>query len=1452
SNKAALLQGLGTTKKATPDSPLKTAGQAAASFGTGIIKGAGEVGAFATDILMTPSDLVRGAFDENYKYNRLQEGILPRTKAYETDVWDKTMGKAIDLPDTAANEAAEMVGSIIPSLAVGGGGTLKAVKGVKKASEPVAKALKDLAKKTPTAVKKGVGIGAVATGYETIKGATDPEYADRRETLPSQIGASLRGGVGDTVKLAGSVAEWKDQHELADSLKKTGAGISEGYDSKQVPFSWKSFFDPDWYANNAARSIPTTAALIPAMVIFYKGGAKIAGMRGFGKFGQAVIGSLAGSVASRPMESALEAGGTYEDALARGMTEDEATAAAQKVYEANLKLAGLDAAQLAAAFAPAPIKPASKLGKAGMAATKLGGVAGTEALEEGYQQAVQQQATGADTRGILAQMLNPNTEMKESMAIGGLFGLGTGGAGVINDVYRTRIEPSQVNDIWDNIKARTIESLPDSVMPQVKQRVEEYVQQGVPPKEAVDMVLDEVTEVPEVQEAISRITQEEANKVVGEITDTSTGATTTPSIIYSNKTNEPLQIIDDSNPEFLVVQNANNEKLVVARDDVSIDTPERAQQAEAEHSNIISPKEPQSAPVEQIETFEPVASEQQPEIQPEPVIPEQTAEVVTPEPVKQEVKPEPELSQESVKKEEPQEVNAEVVSKREQVEAKQEAEQKEVEVSTQTVKSSRIKTQGKDAPSFVAELLPDGTIVIHQYQGNKKINVPGVNKKLSSSEYLKRGSEYERRRYIYDSDVNSLKTDELAGVTPYVIDRNLDAINKAVADALKKSDQYTDTFAEKIEQHVKQKQNESEQVTSKIESKEEAKDELPEQTSEPSQAEPSSKEVGDYTITKTKHTKTGADIWVVKPKTKLSNQEFTALNAKMRKLGGGYSKFTKGFNFKEDPTSKLQPEQEVKPDSKSEPGKPESKPEQKPQAQQPEKPAEPIKNKDRSDDSTKKAEDGVELNQEEPAKEGEQGGIPDQKILEPGNEEGVSGGRLPSGTNVDSIRGTGGEGSGVSGENVGSVAGEVPVQQSEHGSNSTRPSANKVTHGSNEGRKPKGAADGSDDSHIRQQRGDGKDTNRDTDGSSGVPGEPEGSTDKQTQEEEQSKVAYENFRINEDNPVFVKGSKKARYEANIEALKTLDKVLSENREPTIEEQRKLALFSGWGALHEVFTYKYEDESSYYRPGSKKIPKYKDWEKEFYYTKELLDGIEERHFEGMYNYRGGLYENASGSTMNAHYTSPAVISCMFDALQQMGFKRGNLLEPSMGTGNFFGMLPDTLRSKTKLYGVELDPVTGKIAQLLYPNADIRIQGFQKSLYPDNFFDAVVGNVPFGAYQINDKNYPKFVTERIHNYFFARSLDKVKPGGIVAFISSVGTMDAPGNQRVREYLSQKANLVGAIRLPGDAFKDNAGTEVTTDIIFLQKLKEGELPGDINWTKTGEVEVDGSKYPLNQYYI
>ncbi|NLT52831.1 MAG: hypothetical protein GXX85_18150, partial [Ignavibacteria bacterium] len=324
-----------------------------------------------------------------------------------------------------------------------------------KATQPITQAAEKLSKMTPevakTVARKGAGIGAAATGYETIKGATDPEYVNpitKQETFPSQFGASLRGGVGDTISMFGSAVDWKDMPEVGEKLKETGAKISEGYESKQVPFSWKSVFDPDWYANNLARSIPMTASLIPVMVAAYKGGKKAASLRGFGKYGQVIIASLAGSTASRPIESMLEAAGGYEEAKAMGKSESEADAIAQRIYDENLKLAGLDSAQLALSFMPTPVKTAGKLGKTAMTAGKFAVVGGTESAEEGYQGAIQARATGQDDRSILRQILNPTPELQEAMAIGGIFGLGMGGTGIITNMMQ-------------DIKTNTIANLPN-------------------------------------------------------------------------------------------------------------------------------------------------------------------------------------------------------------------------------------------------------------------------------------------------------------------------------------------------------------------------------------------------------------------------------------------------------------------------------------------------------------------------------------------------------------------------------------------------------------------------------------------------------------------------------------------------------------------------------------------------------------------------------------------------------------------------------------------------------------------------------------------------------------------------------------------------------------------------------------------------------------------------------
>ena len=302
-----------------------------------------------------------------------------------------------------------------------------------------------------------------------------------------------------------------------------------------------------------------------------------------------------------------------------------------------------------------------------------------------------------------------------------------------------------------------------------------------------------------------------------------------------------------------------------------------------------------------------------------------------------------------------------------------------------------------------------------------------------------------------------------------------------------------------------------------------------------------------------------------------------------------------------------------------------------------------------------------------------------------------------------------------------------------------------------------------------------------------------------------------NFRITDIH--LGEGGPKAKFRANMDAINLLKELEFENRQATPEEQETLSRYVGWGGLADAF-----DES---KPA---------WAKEFAELYATLSPEE--------------YEAAKGTTLNAHYTSPTVIQAIYEAVGKMGFQTGNILEPSCGVGNFFGMLPEEMRG-SKLYGVELDSITGRIAKQLYPKADITIAGFQTTDRRD-FYDLAVGNVPFGQYSVNDRAYNK-LNFNIHNYFFAKSLDQVRPGGVVAFVTSRYTMDSK-DSTVRRYLAQRAELLGAIRLPNNAFKANAGTEVVSDIIFLQKR---DRPIDIapDWTQTGQTEDD---FTINRYFL
>ena len=319
-------------------------------------------------------------------------------------------------------------------------------------------------------------------------------------------------------------------------------------------------------------------------------------------------------------------------------------------------------------------------------------------------------------------------------------------------------------------------------------------------------------------------------------------------------------------------------------------------------------------------------------------------------------------------------------------------------------------------------------------------------------------------------------------------------------------------------------------------------------------------------------------------------------------------------------------------------------------------------------------------------------------------------------------------------------------------------------------------------------------------------------TESQSPIQNQSDISAENYVIS-DMELGV-GTAKEKFQRNVEAIRTLETIESEKRPATNEEREVLSKYVGWGGLADAF-----DETK------------NAWAKEYAELKTLLSEEE--------------YISARESTLNAHYTSPVIIQEIYRTLQRMGFTKGNLLEPSMGIGNFFGMLPETMR-ESHLYGVELDSLTGRIARLLYPKANITVDGYEKTSFPNDFFDAAVGNVPFGQYKVADKKYDKY-NFLIHDYFFGKTLDQVRPGGVIAFVTSKGTMDKE-NPKVRKYIAQRAELLGAVRLPNTAFKANAGTEVTSDILFLQK-RDRIVDIEPDWVHLSQ---DENGIAMNSYFV
>jgi hypothetical protein len=319
------------------------------------------------------------------------------------------------------------------------------------------------------------------------------------------------------------------------------------------------------------------------------------------------------------------------------------------------------------------------------------------------------------------------------------------------------------------------------------------------------------------------------------------------------------------------------------------------------------------------------------------------------------------------------------------------------------------------------------------------------------------------------------------------------------------------------------------------------------------------------------------------------------------------------------------------------------------------------------------------------------------------------------------------------------------------------------------------------------------------------------------QEPEAEKRPSRDFRITGAHRIG-QGSLREKANDNLTAIRTLKQVESENREATESENAQLARYAGWGAMANAF-----------RPYPPQ-----EWEHTARELRELLSEDE--------------YASARASTPNAHYTSPLVITAMWEAMQRLGFQGGTILEPSLGVGHFLGLMPEMEARRT---GVELDSITARIAQKLYPDSTIFAKGFEETPLPDNYFDVAIGNVPFGNFPVFDAGYKPALTRAIHDYFFAKSLDKVRPGGVMALITSRYTMDKQ-DPTMRRYLSERANLVGAIRLPNTAFKSNAGTEVTTDILFLEKRTPGTLATGHAWCDLApQGTADDGQFLINEYF-
>lgn len=1787
--------------------PIDPASQLAQAFSnTSKYEPQGILGAIETS---KPYRFLIGNPEEGYSIGDMFEAVTmatPGTAALSTLTAGKLLGKGARMAKTTAGKVAA-VGS-------------------------------DVWKTTPTVAKVPIVGGAGATAFETVRGATTPGYAERRETLPSELGASLRAGTGDVVNTAGQFLKWKGAEDAGNDLVETSRAIKEGYELQPEEFSWKSFFDPDFYAKNVARSVPFTASLIPLMYGGYKLGGTGAAKVGLGEVGKVISGAVAGTALSRPVESAMEAANTYEEALAKGMNEQEADRAAQEVFVRNLYLAGLDATQLAATF-----MPVGKVGKLGVTAGRIGFDTATESLEEGYQHAIQQQATGSDNRSVLQQIINPTQAGKESMAIGGIFGAGMGGVGAITDAMRgsePQLTPEQLQQqytqTWQDINQAygnaTKEQAPYPMQDLAEVFAQAQRQSGAEAEQAPD-----ISPVPPFNPPSRTVTGAGRYKVVrpGEIEETTQEPTIqTGRIVYTPK-GQALTVVDDSHPTELTVQSEDGHVYKIDRIHVKPEPPagakkpgakketeiveERGQDSSkgstadqiqqgfdvisggvqaagdqrtmelVEKQGYVGFKNPQAAEAFRNDPRYAGWTETQVDgefrfspPQTETNVRENTHETINVGDtvynkntgVKFVVKSingdkltlddgisdgKWTVKKDDVSLEEPIIEREPVVETEEDFEGdsiggfedyirlsgfSSEKSGEEYILSANGYKEkvyvkprddkqfvigfvgrkggsvfdnfykareaafnilSDMKTKGEltpiekaeskesDQPSdfhqtlletyneLDAESFPDaenrGKFGVHAIKlaraVAKKLGIkPGDAVKMIM-DYLEKnvdnenlGIEIDSTRYaenafprFKDGSPAAQRYGQVGAIR--VFEKGEQQSTKGIEESKEKETKPVYTWEDFPKgTRVKWEGRRGEKLTGKIDrdtlpsdtyvtincdqiayfaggvplgrielvnltdstleivaeaadkveriakikegiekAAQKEKEEAEKPKEEPKQEQPSTATLTDYDLRIVKTTtKKGTPVWELKGDTKPYAATFRRLKARWYGPKKVWSFFTE-----EDPTPKIlaalppkegtakpvqQEQAETKPhdfkqgdrvawknpkgqtitgtvkssspnrvevlvdkgvnewvdsifaeamanflgaeinklsrietekkktettvvkqpdagiQSNQEEGsapkqpKPESSSsaEQKPTGPAGSEPQQGVKAANQSREWLEKMEQAARARLK--ARHGGSvrmlAGLPmddlvDYSIIgmcklanktmdiaefsaemlgefgdnlklfihaiyaqskamldmEPAQiDEMIELAAKDKEDNTPQETPDGGEGDGRGNPGQSWDNGEGALE--EVSPDDVSPTANdrETEEGPDRGARIDERSNDSNRGRTSPKTPDDRGGEKGLSQEGRVPqleetdslGDGEGGVDtsserrRRTRDEEKSGGLGDsigdgrgiNYSITEKDNLG-EGGPKTKARANIAAIKLAKEINKEGRLATTEEKKILVKYTGWGGLKEAFEYWN-----------------RDWHDIQTELREVLTNEE--------------YESARRSTQFAHYTSPEVIRAMYSALERMGFTGGRVLEPALGIGHFFGLMPGKLAKASKLTGIEIDPISGTIAQALYPQADIRINGYEKENLPDNFYDLVISNVPFADVKVVDSKYPPYLRQRLHTYYFAKSLDKVRPGGIVMFISSTGTMDAEGNARLRKYLAKKAELVGAFRLPSSAFKKIANTEVTTDVIILRKLHETESASEVEWVEVVDSGIEGktgARISINEYY-